>query len=117
MFVAGIRWHIAPVEGNPLTAECLDLERHIGGFTARVVKTGPHRTVYQVQANGASVFWKHCRISGLRGWLRQCLRPPKARMEFDRALSLAKRGILTVEPLAWGVRDGEFAGESFLITR
>ena len=31
--------------------------------------------------------------------------------------ALSARGIPTVEPLAWGVRNGSFAGESFLITR
>lgn len=117
LVVAGIRWHIVPAALNLLTPEFLHLESHLRTGAARQVKNGPHRTVYRVEANGLKIFWKHCRINGLRSWLRQCLRPPKAKMEFDRALALAACGIPTVEPLAWGVRDGTYAGESFLITR
>jgi len=117
LVVAGIRWQIAPGARALLTPDSLDLDKHIGAGASCLIKTGPHRTVYQIRANGLKIFWKHCRISGLRSWLRQCLRPPKAKMEFDRALALSARGIATVEPLAWGVRDGTFAGESFLITR
>jgi tRNA A-37 threonylcarbamoyl transferase component Bud32 len=113
----GIRWHVRANARALLTADALRLEEHICIGTATVVKHGPHRTVYRVSLSGLNLYWKRCRITGLRGWLRQCMRPPKARMEFDRALALAARGIHTVEPLAWGARAGEFAGESFLITR
>jgi tRNA A-37 threonylcarbamoyl transferase component Bud32 len=117
LLVDGIRWHVRSSVRAQLTADALHLEEHIRAGTASVVKHGPHRTVYRVLLGGMNIYWKRCRITGLRGWLRQCLRPPKARMEFDRALALAARGIHTVEPLAWGVRAGEFAGESYLITR
>ena len=115
--VAGIRWHVVPGVRPALTPLSLDIDSHIQNGNAHVVKHGQHRTVYRVTLNGLVLFWKHCRISGLRSRLRQCLRPPKARMEFDRALALAARGIPTVEPLAWGERVGTYAGESFLITR
>lgn len=114
---AGIRWHLAPGASEILTTESLDLNAHVQSDAARIVKNGPHRTVYRVALPQGNVFWKHCRIAGLRSWARQCLRPFKAKMEFDRALALSLRGILTVEPLAWGVQENAFAGESFLITR
>jgi tRNA A-37 threonylcarbamoyl transferase component Bud32 len=115
--VRGVGWHVAEDMREVLTPELLDLNTHIRTGVARVIKHGPHRTVYFLRLGGLNVYWKHCRISGTRSWLRQCLRPPKARMEFDRALALASRGISTVEPLAWGTRAGALGGESFLITR
>jgi tRNA A-37 threonylcarbamoyl transferase component Bud32 len=115
--VRGVRWHVTADAREFLTPELLDLDPHVRSGVARVIKHGPHRTVYYLQLGGVNVYWKHCRISGTRSRLRQCLRPPKARMEFDRALALASRGISTVEPLAWGTRAGALGGESFLITR
>src|SRR5260221_14712698 len=114
---AGIRWHIAPAAIDLLSSDSLDLKAHLQSGKAQIVKTGPHRTVYRVALPEGVVFWKHCRIAGWRSWLRQCLRPAKARMEYDRAVALAARGIPTIEPLAWGVDDRSFAGESYLITR
>jgi tRNA A-37 threonylcarbamoyl transferase component Bud32 len=114
---AGIRWHLAPGAGPLLNAKSLELAAHLESGNAQIVKSGPHRTVYRVNLPQGVVFWKHCRIAGLRSWLRQCLRPSKARMEYDRAIALAARGIHTIEPLAWGVAERTFAGESYLITR
>jgi tRNA A-37 threonylcarbamoyl transferase component Bud32 len=113
---AGIRWHLAP-GANGLTRELLDLAAHQKSGSAQIIKNGPHRTVYRVSLATGFVYWKHCRIAGLRAWLRQCIRPSKARMEYDRAMALAERGIDTIEPLAWGVEERTFAGESYLITR
>ncbi len=114
---AGIRWHLAPGASGLLTSASLNLATHLRAGNAKVIKNGPHRTVHRVALPDGTVFWKHCRIAGLRSWLRQCLRPPKARMEFDRAIALAARGIPTIEPLAWGVDEQSFAGESYLLTR
>jgi tRNA A-37 threonylcarbamoyl transferase component Bud32 len=114
---AGIRWHLARGASDVLSRDVLDLAAHEESGNAQLVKNGPHRTVYRVSLPHGVVFWKRCRIAGLRSWLRQCIRPPKARMEYDRAVSLAARGIATFEPLAWGIQERAFAGESFLITR
>lgn len=114
---AGIRWHLAPGAAEILNASTLDLAIHQRSGAAQVVKSGPHRTVYRIALPAGVVFWKHCRIAGIRSWLRQCLRPPKAKMEFDRAIALAARGIATIEPLAWGIDHHKVIGESYLITR
>src|SRR5262249_33672554 len=76
LVVDGIRWQVPPGSREILAADSLRLDEHIRLGAAEVVKHGPHRTVYQVRIGNLSVFWKHCRISGLRAWLRQCVRPP-----------------------------------------
>jgi hypothetical protein len=86
---------------------------------AQVVKTGPHRVVYRATlADSTTVYIKHNLLPDLRSWLRQTVRPSKARMEYDRALAVAARGVATVQSLAIGERQA-FLGacESYLITR
>ena len=110
--LGGRRWHLAPdVIDHP------DLDRWLADESTSVVKTGPHRTVYRVELPGGTVYVKHCRISGFRAWVREVLRPAKARLEFENALALQQRDIPAVLPLAWGEPDTPWPGESFLVTR
>jgi tRNA A-37 threonylcarbamoyl transferase component Bud32 len=95
----------------------LRLAEWLADGSAVVVKDGPHRTVYRVRRDGFDVHIKHCRLIGVRGWLRQALRPAKARLEFERAREVAARGVATVEPLAWGSVHPWLPADSFLITR
>ena len=60
---------------------------------ARIVKHGPHRTVYHVVSPGLSFYLKHYRLADLRAWLRGLVRPSKARMEYERARAVADRSI------------------------
>ncbi len=112
-----IRWRFSTAGRDSLLPAHLDLADHLMSGTARVIKHGPHRTVYKISLGEFNIFWKHCRISDLGSYLRQCIRPPKARLEFDRAIALAARGIDTVEPLAWGKSWWRPFGPSHLITR
>ncbi len=81
------------------------------------VKSNPSRRIYRVPLPRGTVYVKECRVHGLRGWLRELLRPPKARLEYVNALELRRRGLPAVEPLAWcGVRR-LWPGTSYLITR
>lgn len=76
------------------------------------VKLSPHRDVHRVRLNGHDFHLKHYRPDGrerLRVWVRQL----KARSEYERGLELLRRGVPTLEPLAWGA-DGL---HSYLITR
>ena len=114
---AALRWHFSPTGNAFLNPDCLDIEEHLRQGRARVVKHGLNRTVYHVRLPQFNIFWKHCRISGLRSLLREATRQPKARMEFDAAQALAARGIPTIEPLAWAEEGWRFAGPSHLITR
>jgi tRNA A-37 threonylcarbamoyl transferase component Bud32 len=112
-----IRWHLSAAGRDALLPAHLDLVEHLQRGTAQIVKHGPHRTVYKICLGDFNIFWKHCRISDIGSYLRQCIRPPKARLEFDSALALAARGVATVEPLAWGKSWWRLFGPSHLITR
>jgi tRNA A-37 threonylcarbamoyl transferase component Bud32 len=83
-----------------------------------VVKHGPHRTVWRLRLpGGGGIHVKLCRLVGLRGWLRQWLRPPKARLEFDRLAAVRAAGVGAPEPLEWHAPPGMWPGESLLVTR
>jgi len=116
---ARVRWQIAPeCRDRLLGPEGLHLQQWLASGQASVVKNGPHRTVYRVALSGLQFYLKHYRLPTLRAWLRQLVRPAKARMEYERALAVAARGVPTVTPLGLGEdcsRRGP--GESFLITR
>jgi tRNA A-37 threonylcarbamoyl transferase component Bud32 len=112
-----LRWTLTPA-GRQLLSDDLDLERHQEAERVAVVKHGQHRTVYRVTLpKGDVVYWKHCRLNGPRAWWRDFFRGPKAKLEFDRARSLADRGVATIEPLAWARFRGRWPRGSFLISR
>lgn len=113
----GRRWHLTPDGAALFGPAGPDLDRWLADGTAQVVKTGPHRTVYRVGLPGGVVYVKHCRVTGPRAWAREVLRPAKARLEFENALTLSARGVAAVVPLAWGCPDTPWPGESFLVTR
>jgi tRNA A-37 threonylcarbamoyl transferase component Bud32 len=83
-----------------------------------VVKHGPHRTVYHIALPELDFYLKHNRLADGRAWLRELVRPSKARIEYNHALAVAARGVPTIEPLAVG-ETCRRAGPpySFLITR
>lgn len=110
-------WHISPVGMSLFGPRGPQLAEWIANGTAVVVKANPARTVYRVTLPTDTIFVKHCRITGPRAWGRELIRPPKARLEFDNAVSLRMRGVPAIEPLAWGSGTSLWPGESFLITR
>jgi tRNA A-37 threonylcarbamoyl transferase component Bud32 len=110
-------WHFTPAGAELFGPQGPQPERWAADGTAVVVKANPGRTVYRVELPGGTVFLKHCRVNGPRALGREIIRPPKARMEFENALTLRDRGVPAVEPLAWGAPDSVWPGESFLITR
>jgi tRNA A-37 threonylcarbamoyl transferase component Bud32 len=113
------RWRVLPGYRDALLgAEGLRLEEWLRAGAARVVKHGPHRTVYRVVLPGVDFHLKHYRLPDRRAWLRELVRPCKARMEHERALGVAARGVPTITPLAFGERcRGHGPGDSFLLTR
>jgi len=113
----GIRWTLAPDAKSQFGDEVPHLPQWIANGCAEVVKSGPHRAVYRVLLPQLRLYWKHCKLATIRAFLREVIRPPKARMEFDKAIALKERNVPTFEPLAWGIRPGFIPGESFLITR
>jgi tRNA A-37 threonylcarbamoyl transferase component Bud32 len=114
--VGGRVWRLSPA-GRALFGDSgPDLDAWLAGRAA-VVKSNPARTVYRVELPGATVFVKHCKISGPRAWGREVIRPPKAQLEFENTRTLRERGVAAIEPLAWGAPDSSWPGESFLVTR
>jgi tRNA A-37 threonylcarbamoyl transferase component Bud32 len=95
----------------------LRLDEWLRRGQARVVKHGPHRTVYRVVLPEVDCHVKHCRVHDARAWLRECARPSKARGEYERGLAVAARGVPTVTPLAVGEARGPRPGDSFLVTQ
>ena len=98
--------------------EGLRLAEWLASGQARVVKQGLHRTVYHVVLPGLDFHLKHYPLADTRAWLRQLVRPSKARMEYDCALAVAARGVPTFRPLALGEQRALLGtGTSYLITR
>ena len=114
---AGRVWHLSPDGEAVFGPNGPDLDRWLRDGSAAVVKSGSHRSVYRVTLASATVYVKHCRMSGARAWAREVMRPPKARLEFENAVRLRALGIGAAVPLAWGTADSVWPGESFLITR
>lgn len=96
--------------------EGLRLEEWLLTGQARVVKKGLHRTVYHVVLPGLDIHLKHYPLTDTRSWLRQLIRPSKARSEYQLTLAVAERNVATLEPLAFG-ECGSTIQASYLITR
>lgn len=117
--VGGVRWQVQAEHRETLLGpEGLRLDDWLRTGQAVVIKSRPQRVVYRVELPGLRCYIKHHRLSDARAWLREWIRPSKARIEYERALDLAARGIATIVPLAVGERRGRFGpGDCFLITR
>jgi tRNA A-37 threonylcarbamoyl transferase component Bud32 len=112
-----LRWEVAPEHrATLLNGNRFRLAEWLEAGHARVVKHGPHRTVYHVTLPGLAFYLKHFRLADRRAWLRGLVRSSKARMEFDRACAVTARGVPTVTPLAVGETPGWRPGESWLAT-
>ncbi len=81
-----ILWHVLPHCRDALLGpDGLLLDEWLRNGQARVVKHGPHRTVYHVTLPDLNFYLKHYRLADTRARLRQLVRPSKARMEFEHA--------------------------------
>ncbi len=116
--VGGVRWEVMPRHRAALfDATGLRLADWLADGRARVVKQAPHRTIYRVGLDGLTFYLKHYPVCDLRGWLRQLVRPSKARSEYRKALAVAARGVPTFVPLGVGEERARFgAGASYLLT-
>jgi tRNA A-37 threonylcarbamoyl transferase component Bud32 len=115
----GIRWQVlSKCREQLLGPRGLRLDEWLGAGQAQVVKLGPRRIVYAVSLPGLRFFVKHNRLADTRDWLRQLLRPGKARIEHQRAVAMALRRVPTFKPLALGEASwGLIAGDTYLITQ
>jgi tRNA A-37 threonylcarbamoyl transferase component Bud32 len=114
----GVCWEAVPEYQEMLFGpDGLRLDDWLRDGQARVVKHGPHRTVYRVTLPGLDCHLKHYRLHDVRAWMRELVRPSKARMEYERALAVAACGVATITPLALGeVCRGIGPADSFLLT-
>src|SRR5262249_8528959 len=114
----GFRWQLAAAYADEIIGPTgLRLPEWQASGAARLIKHGPHRSVWRVMLPGLDFYVKHFRLMDARTWLRQAIRPSKARMEFDRTMSVAQRHVPTVQPLGLGEADHlALPGESYLLT-
>jgi tRNA A-37 threonylcarbamoyl transferase component Bud32 len=112
----GIRWLVPEKYRDRLLGrDGLRLEEWLHSGQARIIKHGPHRTVYRVALPELDFYLKHYRLMDARARIREYLRPAKARMEYERAVAVAQRQVPTFVPLGLGECPGP--GDSFLVTR
>jgi len=86
---------------------------------AAVVKSGPHRVVYRFDLPTRSVFVKHYRATDWRSLVRSLFRASASRREWHKSVEMARRGVPTIRPVAWGetrqagiTADNYFASEA-----
>jgi hypothetical protein len=115
----GFHWWIAPECRHVLLGpQGLRLDEWLEAGQASIVKRGPHRIVYRVELPELHFYVKHNLVPDRLCWVRQLIRPSKARTEYERAHGVAARGVATYAPLALGEQECFLgAGESILITR
>ena len=120
--IAQVKWILAPeVADSKTIREALFCEgvlrfpQWLDANLVNTIKSGVHRSVYQISLPGFDIHLKHNRISGPRAFIRECFRATKAKNEFLIALNLLSLGIPTIAPLAFGTSAG-FLPDSFLIT-
>jgi tRNA A-37 threonylcarbamoyl transferase component Bud32 len=110
----GLIWHLAPGAARLVGPDPAGWE---AAAHAEVIKRNLQRTITRVRVPGGTVYVKRCRANTPRAWCREVLRPAKATLEFENALTLRKLGLPAVEPVACGTAPGPLPGDSVLITR
>lgn len=112
-----IQWHLTPESRETWPHGLPDsLPDLLQRGQAQTIKDGPFRTIYRAHLSARDVHIKHCRPAGLRAWLREWIRPAKARLEFSRIVEASGRNVPTLRPIAWGRAPGWTPGDSFLLT-
>jgi len=113
----GVWWQTTPAWATcgGLSPHDLLALRNLPG--CHLVKANLARRIYRLSLGAEWVYLKESRVVGWRGWLRECLRLPKARLEFENALRLHHLGIATIEPLAWGCESRWWPGTSYFLSR
>lgn len=110
-------WYLTPALQQLIGVMTTDPIALIHQPCCRLVKANVARRIYQINWNGQIVYLKESRVVGWRGWLRECLRLPKGRLEFEHAQRLRQAGVRVVEPLGWGCEHRYWPGTSYLLTR
>jgi tRNA A-37 threonylcarbamoyl transferase component Bud32 len=101
---ASTRWN-----GDP------DVARILRESSSREIKRNRQRTVTVHDTAKGEWYVKSARVDGVRAWFREWFRGPKAKLEYDRARELTRRGVPVAEPVAWAGRL--WPGPSAIVTR
>jgi tRNA A-37 threonylcarbamoyl transferase component Bud32 len=115
--IGGLRWQLAkelPTDAL-FDPHGLRLPQWLASGEAKSVKERPHRGVWHVTLPTLDFYLKHDRPVNV-SWLRKLVRAGTARAEFERGQELARRGVPTPEPLAFGERITG-PNEGYLLTR
>lgn len=84
---------------------------------AKIVKHGPHRTVYRVDLAERAFFVKQYRCPALLDSGRHLVRASASEREYQRAVEVSRRRVPTVTAVAVGERRRHgVIGENFLVT-
>lgn len=113
-----VHWHVLP-DWQPilLGPEGLRMDAWRSGGQVRVVKEAIHRAVYRVDLPGREFYIKHYRCPRFWDVARHLVRVSSARREWQKLTEIARRGIATVRPLAWGERvRGGVVRDNYLVT-
>lgn len=87
------------------------------GQLVTAIKRGAHRTVYRVELSGRHVYVKHFHSKRWLGIAMDLACGSPARREGRRLQAIARRGVATARPVAWGERVwGGVVTESYLVT-
>lgn len=113
----GYEWHIHPHGLATFGPTAPTIDEWVASGRAGPVKANDQRTVYRVELATGPIYLKQCRVHRPRAWLRDLIRGPKARLEYDNALLLRHHGIDTVQPLAWAKAAGRGPRTSWIVTR
>jgi len=113
----GLWWHTTPSWADVVGMPVPQLLAQLHSPVCQLVKANQARRIYRLLAGREVVYLKESRIVGWRGWLRECLRLPKACLEFEHTLRLQQLGIPTIEPLAWGCESLWWPGTSYFLSR
>lgn len=114
--MVGLDWTAAAGWESTL-ADLIALIADGGLERATVIKRGEHRAVYRVEVGGQTLFVKCYPCRGWRRRLRHALRASSARREWHKAREVARRGVATITPVAWGEeRRWGLAGDCCLVT-
>lgn len=96
----------------------LRLDEWLRDGRAGLIKHGPRRAVYRVDAAGQTLFVKHYRCRRWWEMLGYLFRQSPSRREFHRARAALAREVPTAEPVAWlESRRVGMARDSFVVTR
>lgn len=114
MTMGAWRWTVRPDWADVLLhATGLRIDEWTRQGLTKLIKASRQRTVHRIELPQGAIYVKQHAIPDTRAYLRQWLRPSKARIEAENATALQSRGVPTVVPVAIGE---EPHGGSCLIT-